>query len=178
MEDDQGYNLCFKNKISMHFNWFTGILAVFWIFVQFLQLRPSFTLLNSLSIWSAIVYFSFKKLKGVGSIWMMKFRCCLQDQAMLFIEFCNFFKLRKEDLVSWGIQHHKYLKYLVVINAFYFEIFQVSKFHLCFTFFLLFIYLFIYLLIDWFVLLLLDFENLLRLKKGGRNFFKGSSFVK
>ena len=86
--------------------WFTSTFLNFLKFPQIKEGGPNFLgepiLQNGWIIWSPILYFNFRILKGPNSSSLIRFQCILHDSAVLFSVFWNFVKLRKGDLISWG----------------------------------------------------------------------------
>ena len=56
---------------------------------------------NGWIIWSPLLYFNFRSLMDPNSLPFIRFQCILHDPVVLFSDFPNFFKLRREDLNSW-----------------------------------------------------------------------------
>ena len=57
---------------------------------------------NGWTIWSPLLYFNFKNLRGPNSSSSSRFQCILHDSAVLFLVFSNFLKLKRGDLISCG----------------------------------------------------------------------------
>ena len=55
-------------------------------------------------IWSPLLYFNFKSFKYQISSSFIRFQCLLHDSAVLFSESSNFYKLKRENLISRGNQ--------------------------------------------------------------------------
>ena len=70
---------------------------------------------NGWTIWSSLLYFSFKKLNYPNSSSFIRFDWILHDSAVLFWYFENFHKFKKGDLIYWGgINYAEWLNYLVL----------------------------------------------------------------
>ena len=55
-------------------------------------------------IWSPLLYFNFKSFMDPNFLSFIKFQCIFYNSVVLFSESWNFYKLKKGDLISGGIQ--------------------------------------------------------------------------
>ena len=51
-------------------------------------------------IWSPLLYFYFKSFLDPNSSSFIRFECILHDSGVLLLEYLDFYKLKKEDLIS------------------------------------------------------------------------------
>ena len=84
----------------MHGAWFR---STFLRTAQLLPLKEWEPILQILWIISShILYFSFKSCRQESSSSFIRFQCILFDSGVLFSDFSNFYKLRREDLICCG----------------------------------------------------------------------------
>ena len=57
---------------------------------------------NGWIIWSPLLHFNCKSFKDPNSSSFVRFECILHDSRVPFLDFWNFYKLKRGDLISWG----------------------------------------------------------------------------
>ena len=85
----------------MHAGWFR---STFLRTVKFLPLKEGEPVLQILWIISSpILYFNFKSCRQESSSSFFRFQWILFDWGVPFSDFWNFYKLRRGDLICWGV---------------------------------------------------------------------------
>ena len=92
----------------MHFVWFRSTSLMVFKFLQSKEGRHNFweepILPNLWIIWSPLLYFNLKSFPDPNSSPFISFKCILYDSEVLRSGFSNFYKLKREDLISGGNQ--------------------------------------------------------------------------
>ena len=90
----------------MHFVWFRSTSLRVFKFLQIKEGGPNFwgepILQNVWIIWSPLLYFNFKSFIDPNYSPFISFQCILYDSGVLLSGFSNFYKLKREDLISGG----------------------------------------------------------------------------
>ena len=88
----------------MHSAWFRCTFARVLKFLQIRKWGLNFwrepTLQNVWIIWSPLLYFSFQSSMNPNFLSYIRFQCILHDSLVLFPEFWNFYKLKRQHLIS------------------------------------------------------------------------------
>ena len=110
----------------MHSVWFRSTFLRVLKFLQIKKGGPNFwgepILQKIWIIWSLHLYLNFKSFLDTNSSSFIRFQCILHDSGVLFSESSNFYKLKREDLISGGNQFC--LNYLVPLLYFNFKSFK------------------------------------------------------
>ena len=110
----------------MHSVWFRSTFLRVLKFLQIKKGGPNFwgepILQKIWIIWSPHLYLNFKSFLDTNSSSFIRFQCILHDSGVLFSESSNFYKLKREDLISGGNQFC--LNYLVPLLYFNFKSFK------------------------------------------------------
>ena len=99
-------------------------LSDFWNFYKLKRGRPNFCgepiLQKVWIIWCPLLHFNLKNFIDPNSSSFIRFQCILHDSRVLFSELSNFYKLKKEAVISWGTNFAESLNYLVPPSVFQF----------------------------------------------------------
>ena len=104
---------------SLDFNAFCMIQAYFFRVLKLLQIKEwgvNFCeepiLQKVWIIWSPLLYFYFKSFLDPNSSSFIRFECILHDSGVLLLEYLDFYKLKKEDLISIRFLSSEFAHYL------------------------------------------------------------------
>ena len=88
----------------MHFVWFRSTSLRVFKFLQIKEGGPNFwgepILQNVWIIWSPLLFSNFKSFLDQNSSSLIRFQSILHESGRLFSESWNFYKLKREDLIS------------------------------------------------------------------------------
>ena len=86
----------------------TGFSRDFLIILKFPQIKEGILFYSGVPIlqsnwiiWSPLLHFNFENVKDANSTSFIWFSCIVDDLAVLFSVFQNFFKLKRADLIPW-----------------------------------------------------------------------------
>ena len=95
----------------MHSAWFRSTFLRVLKFLQIKEGGPNFwgepILQKVWIIWSPLLYFNFKGFRVPNFLSFIRFQCVLHDSRVVFSESLNFFKLKREDLISGANQFRR-----------------------------------------------------------------------